>query len=566
MRGALIGGRYRLGEPLGSGGMGTVWRATDTYRQRRVAVKTVTGLAEGVTSEPASRFRREIQVASLLRNPHIVEMHDAGEAVVDGRPVLYLVMEEIPGEPLNRVLAGRRPSLAEVARWGGEICEALAAMHGAGIVHRDLKPANVMIGPDGHVTVLDFGIARLDATGIDLTTLTRTGHVLGTVAFMSPEQAGGGGDVDARSDLYSLGCLLYATLTGRPPFSDGPWQLVLRQHMDEVPVAPGLRRDGLPPAWDTLLLELLAKRPERRPPSAVAVRERLAALPLPRSVPPEPVRSEPVPPERTMPGGAPVTDRAPGAPVGPGGATVAGPDEVMTERMTPDGSAPGTEGGTEKGSPGSVTADAVTSDLRAADAVTRDATGRTGRGGAAAADHPPTRLPPETLASTRPLPGDVISRGLTWGHLLAVFAGVVVLLVGLVAIVLIASGRGAGQAVSTSGLIVVGGFGAFVVLGALSGVYGMYVEVWRPRGLERRFRVWSWADERREALQVVDRAMRRGRWIEVCLAPEDGGYVFLVVVPNRFVDSGLVGTTQSGEELLLSYAQLVTVKAVRETA
>ncbi|MEU2247811.1 serine/threonine-protein kinase [Streptomyces sp. NPDC019224] len=558
MRGALIGGRYRLGEPLGSGGMGTVWRATDTYRQRRVAVKTVTGLAEGVTSDSASRFRREIQVASLLRNPHIVEMHDAGEAVVDGRPVLYLVMEEIPGEPLSRVLAVRRPSLAEVARWGGEICEALAAMHGAGIVHRDLKPANVMIGPDGHVTVLDFGIARLDATGIDLTTLTRTGHVLGTVAFMSPEQAGGGGDVDARSDLYSLGCLLYATLTGRPPFPDGPWQFILRQHMDEVPAAPGLRRDGLPSAWDTLVLELLAKRPEYRPRSAVAVRERLAALPLPRPAPPEPV-----PPERTVPEGASVTAGAPGATAGPG---VVGPDEVMTERMTPDGPAPGTEGGTGTGSPGSVSSDAVPSALRAADTGTRDATGGTGRGGAAAANHPPTRLPPETLAPTRLLSGDVISRGLTWGRLLAFLAGVVVLLVGLVAIVLIVSGRGAGQAVSTSGLIVVGGFGAFVALGVLSGVHGMYVEVWRPRRLERRFRVWSWADERHEAFRVVDRAMRRGRWIEVCFAPEDGGYLFLVVVPTRFVESGLVGTTRSGEELLLPDAQLVTVKAVREAA
>ncbi|MFG3137178.1 protein kinase [Streptomyces sp. NPDC048211] len=566
MRGTLLGGRYRLGEPLGSGGMGTVWRATDTYRQRRVAVKTVTGLAEGATSEPASRFRREIQVASLLRNPHIVETHDAGEAVVDGRPVLYLVMEEIPGEPLNRVLAARRPSLSEVARWGGEICEALAAMHGAGIVHRDLKPANVMIGPDGHVTVLDFGIARLDATGLDLTTLTRTGHVLGTVAFMSPEQAGGGGAVDARSDLYSLGCLLYATLTGRPPFSDGPWQVILRQHMDEAPDAPGLRRDGLPPAWDALLLELLAKRPERRPPSAAAVRERLADLPLPRSVPPEDA-----PPEHAVPEEPPSTARAPGASSGPGGATVVGLDEAMTERMTPDGSTPGTEAGMGHASPGTVTDDAVTSGLRAADTVTREAAGGDGargtvHGRAAAAHHPPTRLPPETLAPTRLLSGDVISRGLTWGRLLAVFAGVVVLLVGLVAIVLIASGREAGQSVGTSGLIVVGGFGAFVALGVLSGVYGVYVEVWRPRRLERRFRVRSWADERREAFQVVDRAMRRGRLIEVCFAPEGGGYLFLVVVPNRFVDGGLVGTTQSGEELLLPDAQMVTVKAVREGA
>ncbi|MFD9908650.1 protein kinase [Streptomyces sp. NPDC059063] len=292
MRGALLGGRYQLREPLGSGGMGTVWRARDQLRQRDVAVKMVTGFLGTDTSELARRFHREIRVASLLRHPHIVEVHDSGEADVDGHAVLYLVMAEIPGEPLNRLLAARPPSLAEVARWGGEICAALSAMHDVGIVHRDLKPANVMIGPDGHATVLDFGIARLDRDSIDLTTLTHTGHVLGTFAYMSPEQAGGGTELDARSDLYSLGCLLYATLVGRPPFSEGPWHLILRQHLDEVPPPASAGRAGLPAAWDALLADLLAKQPEDRPPSAAAVGERIAALPVPEDASAETVPAQ----------------------------------------------------------------------------------------------------------------------------------------------------------------------------------------------------------------------------------------------------------------------------------
>ncbi|MGW1226384.1 serine/threonine-protein kinase [Streptomyces sp. NPDC002530] len=536
MRGALIGGRYRLGEPLGSGGMGTVWRATDTYRQCRVAVKTVTGVSDSGSPESAGRFRREIQVASLLRNPHIVETHDAGEAVVDGRPVLYLVMEEVPGDPLNRVLAARRPSLAEVARWGGEICEALAAMHGAGIVHRDLKPANVMIRPDGHATVLDFGIARLDATGIDLTTLTRTGHVLGTVAYMSPEQADGGSDVDARSDLYSLGCLLYAALTGGPPFADGPWQRILLQHMDDMPAAPSLRREGLPPAWDTLLLELLAKRPEHRPASAEAVRDRLRALPLP-------------PPDRTLPEGAPVA-----AP--PLAATLVDPDAVMTERMAPDGSPPDRAAGTEGGSRGNATADAVT----------QTAAGRGGPGAASAEERSPTGLSTkaQALGTTGPHSGEVISRGLTWARLLAVFAGAVVLLLGLVAIALIASGRSAGQAVTTSALIVVSGFGGFLALAAFYGLYRVDATIWRPRRLEWRFQVWSYENEQEEALRVLHWAMRRGRSVEVCLAQADESYTFCTIVPGGFFDNLLVGRAPSGEEYRLAASQLVTVRAVRD--
>ncbi|GGO46417.1 serine/threonine-protein kinase [Streptomyces lasiicapitis] len=426
MRGVVLGGRYQLREPLGSGGMGTVWRATDQVRQRVVAVKTVVGHGGAETSELARRFRREFRVASLLSSPHIVEVHDSGEAVVDGRPLLYLVMDEIPGEPLSRLLTARRPTLAEIARWGGEICEALSTMHAAGIVHRDLKPANVMIGPDGHATVLDFGIARLDADGIDLTTLTGTGHVLGTLAYMSPEQAGGAKSLDARSDLYSLGCLLYATLVGRPPFAEGPWQRVLRQHLEDAPARPSARRLGLPPAWDSLLLDLLAKQPGDRPPSAGAVRERIAELPVPRDAPPE---------------------------AGPAAGTARGATAVDAEVATVV-------------DPDAVTRDALASPPREAEA-------------SAPPHHPPTRLAPSPRPTPRVLPGDeVISRSLTGGQVLALLTVVLLVLGGLITLILIASGRETGQSAGTSALITAAGLGTFVVSGFL---YGGYVYTWKPR-------------------------------------------------------------------------------------
>lgn len=374
-------------------------------------MKTLTGFVESETSELARRFRREIQVASLLRDPHIVEAHDSGEAFVDGRPLLYLVMEEIPGEPLNRLLDARTPSLAEITRWGDGICAALSVMHRAGIVHRDLKPANVMIGPDGHATVLDFGIARLEGEGLDLSTLTRSGHLVGTFAYMSPEQAIGATALDGRSDLYALGCLLYAALVGRPPFSEGPWHRLLRQHVDEAPLPPGALRDGLPAAWDTLVLDLLAKAPGDRPPSAAAVRERIAALPLPVDAPPPPVAA----PSRN--------------------ATVIDPDAI-----TSDASA-------VVGVPANPNDPAVL-----------------GGGGAVIPSYPSpspnpkpasdsTPDPAPTPALTRPLPGsalppprvlsgdEVISRSLTTQQLLAIGVVVLVVLSGLVTLSLVVSGR-----------------------------------------------------------------------------------------------------------------------------
>ncbi|MFD9523571.1 protein kinase [Streptomyces sp. NPDC059979] len=535
MRGAILGGRYQLREPLGAGGMGTVWRASDQLRRRSVAVKTLTGFVESETSELARRFRREIQVASLLRDPHIVEAHDSGEAFVDGRPLLYLVMEEIPGEPLNRLLGARTPSLAEITRWGDGICAALAVMHRAGIVHRDLKPANVMIGPDGHATVLDFGIARLEGEGLDLSTLTRSGHVMGTFAYMSPEQAIGATALDGRSDLYSLGCLLYAALAGRPPFPEGPWHRVLRQHVEEAPLPPGALRDGLPAAWDALVLDLLAKAPGDRPPNAAAVRERIAALPLPVDAPPPPV---------------------------------AAPSRNATTVIDPD---------------------AITSDASAVVGVHADpgAPAVLGEGGAVIPACPgpgpnpkpssdSTPDPGPTPALTRPLPGsalppprvlsgaEVISRSLTTQQLLALGAVVLVVLSGLVTLALVVSGRKAGPSLGTAGFITLAGLLAAIVIGFL---HTLYVYGWRPRRAKRRAAARNRradeerakADEAREAargagspahqdaLTVLTSAIPHGRALWVAYQFQ-GGIWWLHLYPLHFDNGDLVGLTVQSQE------------------
>ncbi|MDT0266142.1 serine/threonine-protein kinase, partial [Streptomyces sp. DSM 44915] len=221
------------------------------------------------------------------------------------RQLLYPVMKHVQGRPLTPT-PSQPLELWEITRWGSNLCRALTTAHHTGIVHRDLKPANVLVDEEGRAVVLDFGIARFLGETAELTRLTHTGATLGTPAYMSPEQAEGAADVDQRSDLYSLGCLLYELLTGYPPFVNGRAHVVLRMHIESLPVPPSALRPGLPAGWDALVLGLLAKRPADRPASARAVRERLAALPT-ESVPGAafsgtgPVTRGPAPPRFTQP-------------------------------------------------------------------------------------------------------------------------------------------------------------------------------------------------------------------------------------------------------------------------
>ncbi|MEV5446573.1 serine/threonine-protein kinase, partial [Streptomyces sp. NPDC052644] len=281
----LIHGRYRLLEVIGRGGMGEVWRATDESLGRRVAVKCLKPLGprhdDGFVTVLRERFRREARVAAALQHRGVTVVHDFGEA--DG--TLFLVMELLEGRNLSQLLgdnAHRPLPVHDVVDIAEQVADALAYTHRQGIVHRDLKPANIMRLADGTVKICDFGIARLgDGIGAS-SRLTGTGIAMGTPHYMSPEQIGGG-EVDHRSDLYSLGCVLYEIATGAPPFDQDDTWAILIGHRDTPPEPLRKRRADLPPLFERIVLDLLAKAPEARPADAGDLRRRItgsrAALP-----------------------------------------------------------------------------------------------------------------------------------------------------------------------------------------------------------------------------------------------------------------------------------------------
>jgi eukaryotic-like serine/threonine-protein kinase len=268
-----LAGRYRLDEVIGRGGMSTVYRGTDLALDREVAVKVALDPLAEENPVYVARFKREARAAASFSRPGVVTVYDAG---ADG-PTRYIVMELVDGQNLSEVLRAQEPDhrLAPArAAWIAEqIADTLAAAQAAGVVHRDIKPANVMITPDDQVKLLDFGIARTADGG----TLTQAASVLGTAPYMAPEQAMGN-PADARSDIYSLGCVLYEMLTGRPPFVADLPDAVLHQQVRVQPKPPRERNPGIPPALDALVLQMLAKNPDDRPQTAGEVRDRLAAF------------------------------------------------------------------------------------------------------------------------------------------------------------------------------------------------------------------------------------------------------------------------------------------------
>ena len=253
----LLGGRYEVGEVLGRGGMAEVHRGRDTRLGRTVAVKVLrSDLARDPTFQ--ARFRREAQSAAALNHPSVVAVYDSGEdRTPSGVAAPYIVMEHVEGRTLRELLTGGRTlPWQEALRITSGVLAALAYSHRAGIVHRDIKPANVMVTPRGDIKVMDFGIAR--AMADSAATMTQTQAVIGTAQYLSPEQARGE-TVDARSDLYSAGCLLFELLTGRPPFvADSP-VAVAYQHVGETPLAPSTYAPSVPPEIDAIVMHALVK-------------------------------------------------------------------------------------------------------------------------------------------------------------------------------------------------------------------------------------------------------------------------------------------------------------------
>jgi serine/threonine-protein kinase len=265
--GRLLSGRYQIDEPLGRGGMATVWRGRDLRLDRPVAIKALTGpwLADATAM---ARFDREARTAARLAHPNIVSVHDVGSH--DGSR--FLVMELIEGATLAEMLLNGPLPIADAIAIAAQTCDGLAAAHQAGVIHRDIKPANLIVTPTGVVKICDFGIARAPFDPADLTGPT---SAVGSLKFMAPEQLDG--LADARTDLYGLGCTMYAMLAGRAPFIGDAAELQrLHRHQPPAPVRD--YRADVDVRLEALVAQMLVKSPAARPASAAEVKARLEEL------------------------------------------------------------------------------------------------------------------------------------------------------------------------------------------------------------------------------------------------------------------------------------------------
>ncbi|MCP2340652.1 Stk1 family PASTA domain-containing Ser/Thr kinase [Actinomadura rupiterrae] len=268
----LLGGRYELDSVIGRGGMAEVYRARDLRLDRIVAVKTLRpDLARDPTFQ--ARFRREAQSAASLNHPSVIAVYDTGEDAVGDTPIPYIVMEYVDGSTLRDLLRENRALMPQKAlEITDGILRALDYSHRGGIVHRDIKPANVMLTRQHEVKVMDFGIAR--AMADSASTMTQTAQVIGTAQYLSPEQARGE-RVDARSDIYSTGCVLYELLTGRPPFTGDSPVAIAYQHVREEPTPPSQIDPDIPQWADAIVLKAMAKDAANRYQNAAEFRQEI---------------------------------------------------------------------------------------------------------------------------------------------------------------------------------------------------------------------------------------------------------------------------------------------------
>jgi len=273
---------YRLIEKIGEGGMGVVWKAEDTKLHRDVALKL---LPDKLAADPErrARFEREAQAIAALNHPGVVTIHSVEQA----EDLFFISMEYVEGKPLSALISKDGMASNEMFSVAIQVAEAIAVAHERGITHRDLKPDNVMIGSDGRVKVLDFGLAkladgtatdgRLDATGMATATVTSHGRIVGTVNYMSPEQAEGQ-PVDARSDVFSLGILLYEMATGRRPFSGDTPISTISAIIKDTPISLTELKQTLPRHLDRIVHRCLSKDPDRRYETAKGLRNDLEEL------------------------------------------------------------------------------------------------------------------------------------------------------------------------------------------------------------------------------------------------------------------------------------------------
>ncbi|MFM9371197.1 serine/threonine-protein kinase [Streptomyces sp. Da 82-17] len=275
-RSQLIDGRYRTVEHRGSGSMGDVWTAQDTKLDRTVALKFLAGdriaqksLATEYAQWPMKTFRVEAQAMARVIHGNVAQIYDYGEH----EGTRYIAMEFIDGGSLaDRLKAGQDITLEQTVRWTGHICAGLGTAHRADVVHRDIKPSNIMINEQGDAKIVDFGLARF-------TDATHSHMGAGTPLYKAPERWKGESG-SAPSDLYSLGCVMYEMLTGRPPFGTGrdSMHTVMTMHLDHAPVPPRAHRPGIPAELDRIVLGLLAKDPAQRPASAEVVGRALESV------------------------------------------------------------------------------------------------------------------------------------------------------------------------------------------------------------------------------------------------------------------------------------------------
>src|SRR5919198_1159792 len=264
----VFDGRYRVIRKLGAGGMADVYLAEDQELGRSVAIKILND-RHAQDDQFVERFRREAKNAAGLSHPNIVSIYDRGEA----EGTYYIAMEYLEGRTLKELIVTKGPTPIHVAiDYTRQMLAALGFAHRHGIVHRDIKPHNVVVAPDGRLKVTDFGIARSGASQ-----MTEAGSIIGTAQYLSPEQARGA-PVDQRSDLYSIGIVLYEMLTGSVPFTgDTPLEIAMK-HLSTTPDPPSAKRPDVPRALDLIVLRALAKNPEDRYESAEQMDEDLARV------------------------------------------------------------------------------------------------------------------------------------------------------------------------------------------------------------------------------------------------------------------------------------------------